>query len=763
MTCDPMLTAYLLDLEPVNEDATLEAQLQAGIQEIDDARAAVIEAARGTSAFSPNTVNTTFSQEEIGGLDPDVMADLLPRLADAANDLCTQLLPADPNARAVVRQEIRTDGSRYNKIYNTRLRTFSVNKEGFGSTEYIQPSIVLRALLRVQNMQDVPAGSWRPDAIIHKINLAPMLHTVLVFIPNNANVTPDQQHAVLGLDHAFGPAIAGPGFKQPAFDLCLQLLTQLALIRLDAYINSPAFAPQRLIAETFYEYNEKGEPIFRHYKALDMGEMDDDELEDYSVAITTLVEDDLGSAFDVPGIDALTALETLREKYPWEEFVEAVVEYYGHRKAELDAQIAAVGGVDRIVLELGSEVEQRAAVRAAEAKRQTLSRPNRTPKKGFGASAIRALKAREARLSANAAPVASTAPVAPVAPMLGSSAGFAAQHAATQNDDTWLRPEEDDVEPAQPQQPQQPQPAERARSTLMALENMSQRQKGAKGKGRFIDPQAGAVRVSFDASQSQADPSHSQYPASSVPETGPYYQQSQSTPAKRAFANIDEDEEEEEEYEPTQDQGFETDARDATAADQRRRLAPQQRAPAPRVSAAITLAPPGPSMSSPSSTSKRQRKNPGSIIPPLATPYDPNEDPEITEMEQLERARVAARHHSVISRSQKPPQVRTPWTAAEEMALQYLIRDYGETKIAYAELKSHDSNRTGGPLLGRRSAEDMRFKARNMKQMYLKGRQALPPGFDNIVLDKKAIDKLHSMGIPYEQDRIRGGAGVDTQ
>ena len=38
-----------------------------------------------------------------------------------------------------------------------------------------------------------------------------------------------------------------------------------------------------------------------------------------------------------------------------------------------------------------------------------------------------------------------------------------------------------------------------------------------------------------------------------------------------------------------------------------------------------------------------------------------------------------------------------------------------------------------------------------------RGRSVLPRNFNFIVLDKKAIQKLHSLGIAYHQDRIRGG------
>ena len=41
-----------------------------------------------------------------------------------------------------------------------------------------------------------------------------------------------------------------------------------------------------------------------------------------------------------------------------------------------------------------------------------------------------------------------------------------------------------------------------------------------------------------------------------------------------------------------------------------------------------------------------------------------------------------------------------------------------------------------------------------------RGRSVLPVNFNFIVLDKKAITKLHSLGIDYQQERIRGGQNV---
>jgi hypothetical protein len=48
-----------------------------------------------------------------------------------------------------------------------------------------------------------------------------------------------------------------------------------------------------------------------------------------------------------------------------------------------------------------------------------------------------------------------------------------------------------------------------------------------------------------------------------------------------------------------------------------------------------------------------------------------------------------------------------------------LIEEHGEDKISYSKLKAADQD-SEQPRLNKRSAEDMRFKSRNMKETFLK-------------------------------------------
>lgn len=102
-------------------------------------------------------------------------------------------------------------------------------------------------------------------------------------------------------------------------------------------------------------------------------------------------------------------------------------------------------------------------------------------------------------------------------------------------------------------------------------------------------------------------------------------------------------------------------------------------------------------------------------------PYDPDDDREIpmTGSARLNQARINSRHYTVMAVARKPTQVRTPWTEAEESALiDYIVQECGDG-VQYAKIKQIDAN-SPEQVLERRSAEDIRFKCRNMKETFLK-------------------------------------------
>ena len=86
-----------------------------------------------------------------------------------------------------------------------------------------------------------------------------------------------------------------------------------------------------------------------------------------------------------------------------------------------------------------------------------------------------------------------------------------------------------------------------------------------------------------------------------------------------------------------------------------------------------------------------------------------------------------------------------------------LIENHCDDGISYASLKAIDNELipTGEARLTKRSAEDLRFKSRNMKTTMLLAGAQLPRNWDKVVLDKKAVERLHDRGVEYAYQPTR--------
>ncbi|KAF2857169.1 hypothetical protein K470DRAFT_273518 [Piedraia hortae CBS 480.64] len=197
-------------------------------------------------------------------------------------------------------------------------------------------------------------------------------------------------------------------------------------------------------------------------------------------------------------------------------------------------------------------------------------------------------------------------------------------------------------------------------------------------------------------------------------------------------------------FDPTQDEGFQTDSRDLTAADERRRAVGlySRTGPYPIAGTHSTVGVRSSTTVHPTtefaSPRVHSRKRPWSPSAPISTTY--------------EEAKIRRKERHIVP-TDRGQQVRTPWTNDEEDALVSLISRKPDQKLSYSVLKQYDNNHE--QCLRIRSPEDIRCKARNVKMTYLLGKVELPPGWDRVILDKKAIRRLHDQGIDYEQPRVR--------
>jgi hypothetical protein len=704
----------------------------------------------GASAMSATTGKTTFSQEEIADLDPDVMLDSLKKLDGASNDLLNALMPSVPvdvDGLFITCDEIATSGTRASKIYQKRLTAFMLYKSDFTTAqaaEFIRPHNVSRALFDVTSIEGIPDGARRPDSIMYKANLASMLHMILVSI-RNAEV--DSLPQILeSVDQAFPTVVAGSEYNPLAVALSIGLTTQLAVNKIQGSAKDASFDPHRIATETFF--TEDG---YRHYDALHLGNVPQHQEDAALDRINNIVSGIKETFDDRGGMDPILAIEKLRDTYSWGNFLGSdLVPYMMERKRTLDHEVHMAGGIDSLDLDIKRSVQNKDSFKEMAAARAMLeqNRQHPGPSKGNPTSAAQYLRS----LSQPAAP--SQQGVAPTAQMTAPALNNGGQQAGTY-------PQFDHVGGSA----QDPAISDSNLHELSAFQDMDKAHtaSAAKGKGKgrgkakaFNERQAGAQRVEWDESQAQSGLVSYISPAT----------HHNSVLGKRTRDG------EEEHWDPTQDGGpqededdaFQTHRVDDAAANARRLKAPNAMQSA-RPSLSQPLRPeydiqqPAPKRRNPGSSIPTAAEYPGSINQP--SPQRPHPNPHIAPAstalaQEYQQAAWAARQYRILSHH-KPARERRAWSDLETDALMTYINEWPEEdNLHYAAMKRKDETDEGLKALDGRTAEDIRFRARNMKVNFLLSRHDLHPNWTKVQLAKKEIDKLHSRGIPYMQTGLRG-------
>jgi hypothetical protein len=743
-------------------DNSIDASLDAAPEAVDDD----IPSTGRASAISGMTAKTTFSMEEISELDTDVMLDSLKNLDSASEELLKVLNSTFSQSQTTYKalDDIATEGTKAHKLYQKRLSVFKLYKNDYTSAnqDYIRPQNVSRALFDVSSIDGIPPGVMRPDSVLYKANLAQMLHVLLVRIRNPARSNVDIVEALEGLDHVFPKVIASPTFTTAAFQTSLALTTQLAINRMASFIEDPNFSPQGLAEHAFIVDSENDTPMYRHHFGLHLDELSEENrsmcLDRVNGIVTALKQPFDGSN----EMTAIEALDTVRQTWPWVGFIEKnLFTYWMERKEELDKEISASGGIDNLDTSVKRAVQTRDELKRIASLTANLKENRRSSGKqqSLTADALQALK--------EFTPGPPTQAMAPVAQMTAPKFGIHASNNQFDQPSTMLPPGSSHLQ------------------NLSQYQEVNQTPRASAGRGRgrgrgkgkanatksFNDRQSGAQRVEWEESQAQAD---------LVP-----YESSVLGKHSR-----DADDEQMNHWEPTQDVGpqhedeedaaFETKASDNAAADARRLAAPTsfpQARPFLAQAPYFGTAPPPGSPGTPQRPTKR--RNPGSSAPhPTDYPgfaqhqmdgQDPNVDstqapPSTSRAQEYHQAAWTARQYRILNPSQ-PARERRAWTDIETEALMTYINEWPEEdNLRYAVLKSKDTTDEGLHALQTRTAEDIRFRARNMKVNFLLARsQDVHPNWNKVQLAKKEIEKLHARGVPYAQAGLRGTpAGMDT-
>ncbi|CAD0108209.1 unnamed protein product [Aureobasidium uvarum] len=719
-------------LEPLTEDMSeVEEDLEDDFANDSEDMGQQSAASEDEEVSNPDSAPiVTFSQTELQQLDPVQMENNIEELNAQARKLlgCFKTRTGQPNElQSLIRESQDPESRQRQKLdacWSALEETQAIFTRG---GEYLKLNTILRGLLRKRSTQRLPKAiqPWRPDDVICKANLAILVHAIII-----QSTDEDFTDALVPLDSFFPSSFvvgfANPGIQPRAgystlvpetFEFALELRTQILVAKLLTSDPTQDAAADD-IRRTMLNFDETDDfddemgamqnlqsalsrNIYaRKWDLLDPRDFGTDEYADKIIRRTEEIKRVLFSDIEDPFVDTSASLESglarLRDRFPRERFQKYLLQWSNSRLSEIDNSIKRLGGIDEIVTALEDEIRQR------------LENPDAYVDEGN--EELEALPSIESNIrpeptSRGRPGTSASAPTPAIVPVENTAQ---VDEQATDNVASTAGPTQDRPKLT----------GQLARANALDEQQRQQR--------RFIDAQPNGVRISDDLFDSQPAPS-AQRQTSGKPEI-------EIDPILN-----------DEVQDPSEDEGFQVDQRNL----------PGNR-PRPGSSAVPSQAPAGSTVperrrrrtSEGDSPNKRQRKNPGQLMPPFQS----------TDDEDVNGFRLASvRTRQLQASTVKPQRGRRPWTDDEVGALLRLIRDHG---ISFAYIKRIDKVRKS-PALGDRTAEDIRFKAREMKVKYLIAERQLPENLGLVPLGKKEIEKVNQY-VPYEQEPQRSRARVPS-
>lgn len=187
-------------------------------------------------------------------LDPVMMLDTLPILAQTARDMLDFLVPrsADPVSIVDMARRMSNPGSTQSRRLNRFTSTLKSEAKYFGNQTYIDVGLVRRSILPTLENKLGGSARWSPDLILYRANCARFALEVLL-----AGVGNRHRDVINGLEGRFpGPFMNGlvnPSLERPTFELALDIRTQFLVMELEAHQDEYGFDPLAILDSVFFD------------------------------------------------------------------------------------------------------------------------------------------------------------------------------------------------------------------------------------------------------------------------------------------------------------------------------------------------------------------------------------------------------------------------------------------------------------------------------------------------------------------------------
>lgn len=716
--------------------------------------------------------------------------------------------PNDEELEKFIDETLRK-GSRPQKTLSMRAKKLSTSLEPFGSSEFIDPPLIVRKLAGNVELHRINYGRWRPDAILYLANLA---HQMVAAV----NDSPDDRENLLSyLYNNFpNPFVGqrefsfGTQLVDETRDLTIDMMTQLFIQKLDSDGMKHFSSPQELAHHIFRDTTV----MYRHFQDKDSQELLLQRLNDLENCCA--IDNDL-----------LPPLDRLKRDYPWPSFVLRTAVWTLARAEELKETIRRQGGVENIVdllnsgdyevdVKRGPTIHLDGSLKISDAggpgpvteprlsaNRSSVSVENKRSSAALSPTwyeaEVRQLREEQAKHAREISRLES--------PHSGSSTAQEPQEIPQSSLGT---DEEDDYRPLQADDDDEVDSTsqnlsdvalevDNNRGTLIPSQSTNIVMNVLKKHAMEREKQNQPLRMKRTLLDRQPDARQVQWESQELNDT----QEGQSArPHEKVPVEIsDEEEEYEEDTRPSKrhrvdkgkqpvpqntqrsrhdgdstpaigfhddddlgDYADENDDADNRSQDGHRLsnnrsvlTSMESRLSNSRPAAASSSQPTVRSHQRPQTTTSR--KFPPQSSAPVAAR---NRSPPQSQYEDAQQtARKSIQLRKEIHQRRKP-QVRRPWTDAEMKRLEEMVARYG-TQWAY--IKEMDNSHEDGPELQGRDQVALKDKARNMKIVHLKNCNPLPLGFEHVSVGPKLLKPLEDLGIKSARNARFTRASADKE
>ncbi|KAL8826974.1 MAG: hypothetical protein Q9170_007201 [Blastenia crenularia] len=735
----------------------------------------------GASTFSGTTARISGAAQELPASGLEDMIDALEDLSNASNKVLDLLMPREISEASVeeLKGRLLDLKSKESKQLQRRSPNFQAQRAVYGDDRFINVPVTVRVILDVPKVENARPGPWRMDPILYQTNIVNFLTSLMTSSGNNLEHTTNTLDVIfpkpfLGKFVTEIREIAeGSALLPTTLALALEIRTRYFVNSAKQYIDEPSFDPDALLQRVFYRDNDA-------LNGWNVEGLRSDDVDRSRVLKTTIINrlDQLRRTFsesEAPFID----LGVLEKDFSQARLMTAIIAWCQSRLQEIEQQLQSSGGVVGVVqairnvvagtgqdtlgtmdgipsLDSNARVINQGSRHLSGQDQPNVSKATNKVQEGIDPTVFKwntpkarptaLARLKERRLSNRAPKVPAEDPVAvsKTAPAPTTEVPPSTQRQYTDEFlsgtlPSWQPPETEEERVFAVPKPKQnldafadkvidrrqendaesnkENPATQLEPSQIPNSQPPIPKKARTIKGRFIDPQENAERMTWDSQETQSTVRQPLQPI-----------QDAARSKKRGG---------EEEDEASLDADFEEDTRQIAR--------PQLTRKTNAVNAS-----PRPSPKRPRGLQDRQESSSSSESDEAVEAGNDDDAPVPSQGERYGYVNKFAKRATAM-RPQKP-QVRTPWSEDETNRLLELIDEHG---ISWSRLKEMDRMHEDGSLFDTRDQVALKDKARNIKFDYLKAGITMPRNFAAIPINKLQIQKLAGMGIRYDPETGR--------